>query len=205
MEQVLGESIIDLDKFYEINWKHHLPRIFVIDDRKTINLLKGESTADWIIGWSEGKTIYALNRHNLEKESNHKYDEQIYKAFLKHEISHAFYNILSAGVRNPVWLNEGVAIYTSGQNEFKKRPQEFKTFLEFYDKGGESVYDESGFFVQFLVEKFGKTKLLSFVKTLRTIKNREEFEKAFAKEYGFDLAYQVINSEVKNLPSISLQ
>ena len=39
--------------------------IIIVDNRKTINFLKGEETESWIIGWSEGKTIYVLNKDNF--------------------------------------------------------------------------------------------------------------------------------------------
>src|SRR3990167_8310475 len=45
-----------------------------------------------------------------------------YHSLIKHELSHLFYKILSAGKQGPVWLSEGVAIYTSGQNKLKTKP-----------------------------------------------------------------------------------
>jgi hypothetical protein len=195
LEKIYKESLDDLNAFYEINWTHHLPRIFVVNDRKTIDLLKGEKTEDWLVGWVEGKTAYILNKNNLKKESNHKYNPDEYFALVKHEISHLFFRTLSGGNAKPIWLNEGVAIYTSGQNEFKKKPTEFSKFLEFYDNGGKEIYSEAGFFVQALIEKFGKPKLLNLVKDLKNIKNKEEFEKFFAKEYGFGLNYEEINTQ----------
>jgi len=195
LEKIFKESMDSLNVFYEINWNHHVPKMVIVEDRKTIDLLKGESTEDWLIGWSEGKTIYVLNKDNIEKESDHKYDLQTYSAFVKHELSHSFYNILSNGRQKPIWLNEGFAIYTSGQNRFKKNPTVFKSFLEFYEHGGKEIYVEAGFFVQGLVEKFGKRKLLDFVKSLNRLKTKEEFELSFKKEYGFDLTYDEINSQ----------
>jgi hypothetical protein len=148
-----------------------------------------------MIGWSEGRTIFILNRDNLEKESDHKYDTRTYSAFIKHELSHSFYGIISEGRQKPIWLNEGFAIYASGQNVFKKKPTEFKRFLEFYEHGGKEIYAESGFFVQGLVEKFGKQKLLGLAKNLKNIRTKDEFERSFAKEYGFNLTYDEINSQ----------
>jgi hypothetical protein len=195
LESIFKESFDALNVFYGINWKHHIPKIIIVDDRKTINLLKGEVTEDWLIGWSEGKTIYVLNKDHLEKESNHTYDAHTYSAFIKHELSHSFYDILSNGHQKPIWLNEGFAIYTGGQNKFKEKPAEFSKFLEFYEHGGKEIYTEAGFFVQGLVEKFGKQKLLDFVKNLKNIKTKEEFEQFFTKEYGFNLTYSEINSQ----------
>ena len=193
LEKIFKESMDDLNAFYEINWKHDPPKIIIIDDRKTIDNMKGKATEDWLIGWSEGRTIFILNRDNLEKESDHKYNIRTYSAFIKHELSHSFYGIISEGRQKPIWINEGFAIYTSGQNEFKKKPAEFKSFIGFYEHGGKEVYAEAGFFIQGLVEKFGKKKLLDFVKGMKNSSTKEEIEKYFAKEYGFNLTYSEIN------------
>ena len=198
LEEIFKESMKELNEFYEINWVHHLPIIMVVDGRTTIDGLKQEKSQPWSIGWSEGKTIYVLDRNNLEKESSHKYRLDTYSALIKHEISHSFYNILSGNQHKPVWLCEGTAIYTSGQNKFKKTPTEFKEFLEFYDQGGSDVYHESGFFVQMLVEKFGKQKLLELIRESRNANTEEAFNKLFSEKYGFELNYDEVNKEVSN-------
>lgn len=194
LEKIYKESMEDLNVFYGIDWTHHLPKIIVVDDRKSIDHIKGRETEDWIVGWTDGGTVYVLNRDNFEKESNHKYNPDEYSSLIKHELSHLFFGILSGFQSKPIWLNEGFAIHTSGQNKFKKKPIEFSKFLEFYDHGGSGVYAESGFFVQALVEKFGKQKLLDLAKELGNLKTKEKFEQYFAKEFGFHLTYTEINS-----------
>lgn len=196
IENTYKKSLDELNNFYEIGWVHHLPKIVIVDDRKTINLLRGEKTEDWLTGWSEGQNVFFLNKDNFEKESNHKYSPDTYSALIKHELSHSFFKVLSSGQSKPIWLNEGVAIYISGQNDFKKKPSVFSNFLEFYDNGGKKVYSESGFFVQALVEKYGKQKLLDLIKELKKIKSKEEFENYFKKEYGFKLSYEEINKQL---------
>lgn len=195
LEKIYIDSMKSLNDFYEINWAHHLPTITIVDDRETINALKGEKTENWIIGWTNGSQIYILNKDNFEKESDHKYNPDEYPTLIKHELSHCFYNILSNYNHFPSWLGEGVAIYTSGQNNSKNKPGKFTEFLEFYNHGGKGVYSESGFFIQVLVEKFGKQKLLDLIKGLKNIKTKEEFERLFAKQYGFNLTYDEINAK----------
>ena len=195
VEKIYEDSMKSLNEFYEINWTHHLPTINIVDDRKTIDALKGEKTENWIVGWTNGSQVYVLNKDNLEKESNHKYNPNEYHALIKHELSHSFYNILSGYNHFPSWLSEGVVIYTSGQNKFRNKPDKFSKFLEFYDHGRKGVYDETGFFVQILVEKFGKQKLFDLIKGLKNIKTKEEFERLFAEQYGFNLTYDEINAQ----------
>jgi hypothetical protein len=196
LENIFKKSMEELNAFYEIDWVHHVPKLIVVDDRKTINLMRGEETENWLIGWSEGKNIFVINRERIDSESGHKYNPKNYSAFIKHELSHSFYNIISGGQSKPIWLNEGLSIYTSGQNAFKKKPTEFSKFLEFYEKGGQGVYDESGFFVEVLIEKFGKQKLLDLIKESKNLNTHEEFAKFFAKEYDFNLSYDEINAKL---------
>lgn len=198
IEKVIKDEMKKLGEFYGFKWTVNCPKVFIIDDRKTINVLKGKKTELWLRGWTEKSNIYILNPQNYEKESNHKYTEKNFKAFLKHELSHLFYHILTQRKYSPLWLAEGVAIYTSGQLNYKKQPQEFKNFLDFYDtqqnKRQESVYDESGWVVKFLVDKFGKEKLLVLIKSLKNeVQNQKQFENKFFEIYGFNLSYDKIS------------
>jgi len=83
--------------------------------------------------------------------------------------------------------------YGSGQNRFNKKPVKFASFLEFYDIGDKGIYEESGFAVMFLVDKFGKGKLLELIKSLRTIFTKEDFYKTFKDIYGFEPSYESFN------------
>jgi len=65
-----------------------------------------------------------------------------------------------------------------------------KDFIKFYKKKGKEVYYESGFAVEFLVEKYGKNKILKLVKSLKNIDSEEEFNKKFKEIYGFELKYE---------------
>jgi len=194
IEKVYKESMKDLSRFYGIQWTYGKPYIIIVKNRKEIDRLKDIKTERWLEGWSNGKSIYVLDRKNLEKESSHKYTEETYSAFLKHEISHTFYSIISKGKTSPKWLCEGVAIYTSGQNKFKKIPTKFENFLDFYENGGSSIYYESGFVMELLVKKYGRGKLLKLISKLNTVRNKDEFYKLFKSIYSFPLNYNKLNS-----------
>jgi len=191
IQTVYEESMKSLNKFFEIGWTKNTPNIFVVPDRETIDVLKKKQTEDWIIGWAKDRDIYLLDRKNFEKESNHKYDEKSYKALIKHEIVHSFTHIVANAKKSrPVWLWEGIATFLSGQNELKKRPKKLESFLDFYDKCNRVVYTESGFAVEFLVEKYGKEKMLKLIKSLKNIDSEDDFERKFKAIYGFKLDYK---------------
>ena len=191
IEKVYKDSMKDLNKFYEVNWTYGRPNVIIPESRKQIDQLKDTKTERWVVGWSSGQFIYVLDRKNFNKESSNKYSESSYSATIKHELSHAFYNIKSKGKNTPRWLCEGVAIYTSGQNKLKKIPIKFGNFLSFYENGGKDIYYESGFAVELLVKKYGKKKLL------KLILNKDGFSKLFKKIYGFSSNYKEFNAFLK--------
>lgn len=194
LEEAYHGFMKELNDFFEINWIRNTPKIFIIRDRITINHLLGRETEDWMVGWVNGNSVYLLNREHYEDESCHKYNEKEYLAFFKHELVHLFSSIF-CNIKDfkPIWLNEGLSIYLSGQNKFKKRPSFFKEFLSFYENEGKDVYHESGFAVEILINKFGKERFFSLLKKLKEIKDKEEFEIIFKEIYGFNLDYDNFN------------
>ncbi|MDD4761827.1 MAG: hypothetical protein PHZ25_02300 [Candidatus Pacebacteria bacterium] len=200
IKKIFQESMKDLGEFYGINWTTNTPKIILLEDRKSIDLLHVKKTESWLVGWADNnmRIVFILDKKNFEKFSSHKYSTAGYSALIKHELSHLFYKILSEGKFGPAWLSEGVAIYTSGQNKLKTKPREFKNFMSFYAKGGSEVYKESGFAVELLVKKFGKNKLFELIKSLQSISNENQFNKTFKKIYGFQISYKVMNKFYKN-------
>lgn len=195
IEGIYHKSMKELNDFYGAGWTEHTPRIFLLKDRKSINLLHVKETEPWLVAWADDRMriIFILDKKDFEKQSSHKYSDEYYSALLKHELSHLFYRILSAGKSSPIWLSEGTAIYTSGQTDLKPKPKEVKNFLSFYNQGGSEVYAESGFVVETLVQKFGKGKLLKLIKSLRDVSSEKQFNSNFRKIYGFTLNYKEVN------------
>ncbi|MDO8470217.1 MAG: hypothetical protein Q7S84_04375 [bacterium] len=195
IERIFHESMKDLGKFYGITWTTNTPKIVFLKDRKSIDLLRAKKTEPWLVGWADDRMriVFVLDKKELERYSSHTYSKDYYHSLIKHELSHLFYKILSAGKQGPVWLSEGVAIYTSGQNKLKIKPSKFKNFLSFYNRGGSGVYEESGFVVEILVKRFGKNKLLKLIKSLEDVSNEKQFNKLFQKIYKFQISYKSIS------------
>ena len=128
IEDAYNKSMKELDEFFDLGWIKNTPFIFVVLDRETINKLYREKTEDGVVAWaqSSSRIVYILDRKNLEKESNHKYSKEEYLARIKHELAHMFVFAYSKlFLIRPCWLEEGIAIYLSGQNKFKKSPKKF--------------------------------------------------------------------------------
>jgi hypothetical protein len=195
LEEVYKNAMFDLNIFFELKWIYFCPRIIIIDDRKTFDELMQKKTERWVVGWSENRNVFLLNKEKMEKESSHKkYSEKAYEALIKHELTHSFFNVVSGYAKNaPKWLTEGIAIYLSKQNQFKKRPIKLKNFLEYYYKSDSGMYYESGFVIELLIKNFGKKNFLNLIKSLKNIKTKKDFDKLFKIIYGFGLSYKKFN------------
>ncbi len=197
IEDCYKKAMKELGEFYGINWVRNTPNILVWKDRKVINQFKKEKTENWFVGEARGFDIFLLDRKDYEKESSHKYSDERYCQLIKHELSHLFFGILSGG-ETPYWLNEGITLYSAGQTKKFPRINRFNTFLKYYDRsGGKTYFYESGFFIELLIKKFGKQKILKLIKNLKNINSEKEFKQLFKKIYSFNLNYKEINKLYK--------
>lgn len=187
MQERYNTAMGELRAFFSLNWTTKPPKVFIVKNREDINDLYGKETESWLVAWAEGKTIFLLEKESYEKESTHKYSEEKYLRLLKHELSHLFYRSV-AGSDKPRWLNEGVSVYLSGQLEESSKVTTLSKFLNYFEKSGE--YAECGTAVKFLVETYGKEKLVELLKELRASEVKPEtFNGIFAKVYGFAPEY----------------
>jgi len=190
------KAMDELREFYGINWINNRPAVFIVNSRKDINQLRGKETPAWLVGWSANRAIYLLSPNTFEKESDHKYSPDRYYKLLKHELNHAFLDIV-AGSYIPKWLNEGTCSYVSGQILDKKKPASFESFLSFQEKSGKEVYKESGFAVELLVKEYGKNKFTNFLKSFKNNPDKSAYEAKYKEIFGSDLSYETFNTLLK--------
>ncbi|MDP4038737.1 MAG: hypothetical protein Q8P54_02105 [bacterium] len=190
LDKVYEKSMTELISFFGLNWKYNRPNLILVPDRKTIDLLCGEKTEDWLVGWVRGRDAYVLNHEAFGTDSSHEYSNEQYFALIKHELTHCFSGNVSKYAHIPVWLTEGISIYLSGQNKFKTKPKKLTRFIDFYQEGGKGLYSEAGFAVELLVKKHGKQKILKLLKRLKEVNSRKDFANLFKSIYGFELKYE---------------
>ncbi len=194
VETFYKKAMEELKSFYNINWKDNTPVVLLADSRKDYDILSKHKSENWEVGSNIGNNrILLLSPDIYEKESIHKYCDEEYYFLIKHELSHLFYNILSKG-RGPNWLSEGFAIFTSGELKTKKKPKEFKNFLNYYSAFDKKIYEESGFAVEFLIKEFGKKRVLEFLKKLEKINSEDEFKTSFNSFFDTKLGYSSFNA-----------
>lgn len=187
---LLKDYIKELNNFFEVNWVRNTPNIFIVKDRRTINDLLGRETPGWLVGWSNEKDIYLLDKENFENESNHKFNPKEYDLLLKHELVHCFCNIFYPELKRPLWLTEGLALFLSGQNKTQDIPKKLEHFIDYFEAGGEHLYDESGFAVEILVRKYGKDRLFQLLREIKRDHRKEDFERDFKDIFRIDLNYE---------------
>ncbi len=125
VEGFYKKAMEDLKDFYMINWDENTPVLFLVDSRKGYDILTNQKTEGWEVGRHLGENkILLISSESYEKESIHRYSDEEYFFLIKHELSHLFYNIFSQG-QGPVWLDEGFAIFTSGELKKKTKINEF--------------------------------------------------------------------------------
>ncbi len=101
------------------------------------------------------------------------------KDLLKHEYIHILIN--SMGKDKPLWVQEGFAIYTS-ETPKKFKPKEFN-FIPFY-KFPKKGYDKNLYYnaylkVSYLINQYGKSKFIEFLKEVTYYNEKEVFKKVF--------------------------
>jgi len=200
VEKMYDKAMKELKAFFKIKWKGNKPGLVLVPDRKTIDLLQGRKSEPWGVGWARNNTVFLLAPKNYEKESIHKYSDETYYALLKHELVHIFVQAHLDKFDKPLyprWISEGLAVFLSGQNKFKTKPTKFKQFLDFYEKDGKEIYNESGFAIELLFNKFGREKMLLLIKSASEFRNKAKFNRLFKKIYGFLPSYKKFNEMLK--------
>ncbi len=189
LQKYKDKAIEELNEFFDKKWVYNTPKIFIVDDRKTINLLKEQETEDWVVGWSWGRmAIYILNPNNISKESCHDGSKYNIEHLIKHELCHSFFQ-MTFGRSNFTWINEGVSVYVAGQLDKYGMPLEFNGFLD-----GKKVYQESGNAIKLILDNFGKKTLFEFLKKQSGIEDNDELKSVFKDVFKADLTYSFFNT-----------
>lgn len=96
VQSAYDEGMRTLNEFWGINWKVSTPCIIIVENRERMDELTGRKTENWLVGSAFGhkgiRGVAVLDFKNINNESLQKFDEVGYKALIKHELCHLFYN-----------------------------------------------------------------------------------------------------------------
>lgn len=170
----------ELGKFFGIELK--LPTVFFLNSREQIDQIWQKKTEDWLVGWTANNNIFILDPKVYTKESDHK-DIKSFWGVLKHEYAHIAMMNVCWHNKLPKWLSEGLACYLAGQ--IKKQPDK-KTALRVFDyfqKSDRWIYGIGFFWVNLLIKKFGKRKMLELLKSINYLTTKGQFAQKFYQIY----------------------
>ncbi|HAP37525.1 hypothetical protein A2574_00215 [Candidatus Shapirobacteria bacterium RIFOXYD1_FULL_38_32] len=194
-QDTIDQAVMEFEKYFEVKLKHKICLIF-LNSRQEFDDIVGRKTQPFETAFSIYNLTFLMSEKVYNQESNKKFDLQKNLLTLRHEICHKYFQTITRRSQ-PVWLNEGISIYLSGQLTNYKKVGKLSNFLLFESTNfidGKDVYQESGFVVEKLVTKFGKEKLLDLLKSIRKTSDNSQFPKVFNKIYGFELNYDNINN-----------
>ncbi len=197
LDKIKEATIEEYNNFYNMNIDKSIIKIYIFKDRQTLDKIKWRKTENRMIANTKWTHIYLYDLDKIEEISKwyHKKNISKYNETIRHEIAHSFYWLyLNWNYFRANRLNEGMAIYLSWQIKRKNKPVKFKNFLDFRDNEWEQVYIESWFIIEFLINNYGKEKILELIKSLWKIKSKEEFFGKFKDIYWFELTYENINT-----------
>lgn len=180
LDDFLKKTKKELDLFFDSVVSE--PAVFLLDSRKELDVIWKQKTERWVVGGTKYGAIFILNPDHYVKESDHKNKNDFWKT-LKHEYCHIYFRSITSNTR-PLWLHEGLATYLAEQKKTCDNPLDIFCY---FDKQGKGLYDVGYFWVDLLIKKFGKAKLVKLIKSLnvKSVLTEKEFSKIFFKIYGF--------------------
>lgn len=191
-----------LQQCFQRNVKFFKKEINMVDlvllyTRQEMDDLAGRATPPWLVGRADPSIpgqICIFSPKVFEKVSSHNKNE--FKKVLCHEIAHLFTDAVHKGYK-PQWLNEGLACYvarqinlTSSSINFNPRTilllGTFKQWNRNVAKPSVQGYWHSFRAVDYIIRKYGKSKLLYFLSSLGDKCNNLTFYKKFKHVYSKD-------------------
>ena len=185
IEDFLKTTKKELNKFF--NFEIQEPAVMLLNSREQINSIWEQKTADWLVGGAKilngtkNGIIFILSPDAFPKYSSHKKEE--FWQVLKHEYCHIYFRQITGG-SYPLWLNEGLANYLAGQKKNGGNPLDV---FSYFDEVGGGIYNVGYYWVEFLIKKFGKKKMVQLIHGLKTEREMTPrlFADIFQNIYGF--------------------
>lgn len=196
-----------VEDFHELKFSYK-PKIFIFRD--SISFIRHSLSKARFCVYPNGRLF--ISPWALQEDKENKISLEIY---LRHELSHSLIdqNVgLINAFRYPQWLMEGIAVYSSNQMGTSFYPSKEETYryiyqgnflqpLDFKTKNEDNIklnveyritfmYSEFACIVDFLIETYGKEKLLIFMKKLLI---ESDNDKVFKEVYNIEFSQVIQN------------
>jgi len=169
-----------LDKFFNIELP--LPLLIILQNRQQINSVWNRKLEVWSVAWAwRGSCIFILSPKAYLKENSSRTELQ-YRKILCHEHVHLYLQSFKID-HLPRWLVEGIPTYLAGQKHRKPTLEEVFSVIKQSNNKPELIYIVGLYWVEKLIRKFGKKKLLILLSNLKSCRNEKQFTDIFYQIY----------------------
>jgi hypothetical protein len=183
IENEYNRVIEEIKEFFNEEWQQGTkPIVCLVSSKKEYNMILQENTPDYLVGNVNGSTIYIVDPNTIEKETNGVHKKKDFVKLLKHEMMHVYTTFYSQFSFTPAWLMEGIAVHFAQQHKIEVGFDKEKILNNMFHFNGD-FYSESGNFVKYLDEKYGREKLKKIIKNSWQAKDIESFKKIFYEVY----------------------
>lgn len=196
-----------VEDFHELKFSYK-PKIFIFRD--SISFIRHSLSKARFCVYPNGRLF--ISPWAIKEDKEGKISLEIY---VRHELSHSLIDQnagLISALRYPQWLIEGIAVYSTNQMGTSFYPSKEETYryiyqgnflqpLDFKTKNEDKtklnveyritfMYSEFACIVDYLIETYGKEKLLIFMK--RLIKDSDN-NKVFKEVYNIEFSQMILN------------
>jgi hypothetical protein len=173
--------------------------INVVNTREQMDECCGYKTQNWVCGNFNMKEMkVSIFQENLfGKVTPHPKKE--FNKVLTHELVH-LYTKKKFQLKFPVWLSEGLAMTVAKQCRSRYyRRHDIRGCYGYDDWAAAYPYHSSVKFVEYLLDSFGKDKLLALLEALKGFENKASFQCKFKETYR--VSFDFIIEEWLEMPS----
>lgn len=183
----LNQIMAEYADFFEVDDVPE-PRVGFVYSREDFDKLLGRKTERWERAVSRQNGLFFIHSSKIEELTPHTNAD--FWPVVKHEMSHWFYRHVT-GVENgnPRWFNEGLAGVVAEQRRTQKPAALDEPVVDkYYSYSDASNYAWGYWMVKYLLDEFGKEKLVALIKSLAGEEMTKNFFAAqFEKAYHFDV------------------
>lgn len=191
-----GKQLRELEEFYGYTCRRPV-KVFLFTDEKAFEREAGADVPEWAVAIAQPGAVYM-------RRAGTNFGSPQFESTLKHELSHVLLDEMFAGKPGalPRWLDEGLAVYVSGEWEMPEAWTQSKTELYAALRSGKSLdfneisdsfplsdwkarvaYAQSYHFVAFMMKRYKRDGVVSLLNRLAA---GEEFRRAFKESMGAD-------------------
>lgn len=186
LEQDMVDQIVkECEEFFEIG-PIPLPEINFIYTREEMDTLLGRKTERWeraVCVYGKLTFIHPSKTLELTTHTN----DDFWKV-VKHEMAHWFYTDIT-GTHRPKWFNEGLANVVAESPRQRPKSLDEPVVDKYFAKSESFTYAWGYWMVKYLLDEYGKEKLVELTKSLTDNEvTKEFFAKQFMEIYDFDVA-----------------